>query len=812
MPGDAALRLLIDITARDSASSIIRALGGVFTGLQGGIKGVMVAGLQLLGLLTLVGAGIAIALGVVAVKAAADFQQGLNRLVTGAGDVTDNMTKMGQAIIGISIATGTATSDLLAAMYQIISANQRGAQAEETLRVAAQGAIAEQAKIVDVAKAVTTVMTDYVKWHLTATQAMNGLTRAVQLGKLSLEELTVSLSPILPNAANVGIAFYGIAAAMSTMTNAGVPAARAATSLRFLMQSLEVPTKKATAAMTAMGLNSIDVGNELKKSLPGALQMIYDAAKRAGPEGSVPFNRAVSDMIGGQRSLQAFLSLTGDHMKTFREDTKAVADAMDASHKAVLGWDTAQSNFNVKLDMAKAAVQAVFIAIGTQLLPILGHLLDKIVPLVQKFADWVTNAKPLSGFLDQVANAIAAVWPPAKTATPVLKTFVDTIQHGHTNMSQFSGSTSDVTKKLPPLTSAVGHGHANMSMLAGSTKAVHQEMNPLIPILQWLKDAFLHVRDAIIAVWNFLVPIAQFIYAGLLPILQKVSLVITTILVPAWNFFVTAIKPYIPTLLLLAEILGGILVAAIIIAAATILLIVGAVLLVIGIFVALVAAILFAANWIHDKIKWLVDVVVGFFKSLWKWLVGGSIIPDIVNGIIMWFGRLKDRLVAIVTAIIKWITDQWNALVKLATSWGQNLINNILAGIQAAWNTLMSWVNGALTALKNLFPQSPVKEGPLKGYENWGYIFGIGIADGIRRSIPAVQSASSMLAAAVGGGYSGSYSMSYGGSGYPTGGSVVVNHITIMPPSIKLDGAEITDKISRRQAKEIRIQGMVRNK
>src|SRR6266699_70760 len=135
----------------------------------------------------LAGVGIAIAalavkMGVMAVKAAADFQQGLNRLVTGAGDTTDNMQKMGEAIRGISTDTGVLTDQLLPAMYQIISAGQRGAAAEDTLAVAAKGAQAEQAKVVDVAKALTTAMTDYGTAQFNATQFMNGYTRAVQLG------------------------------------------------------------------------------------------------------------------------------------------------------------------------------------------------------------------------------------------------------------------------------------------------------------------------------------------------------------------------------------------------------------------------------------------------------------------------------------------------------------------------------------------------------------------------------------------------------------------------------------------------------
>ncbi len=359
--------------------------GGFTSGLgsmQSAMRGFSASAPMLLAGVGIAIAALAVKMGVDAVKAAADFQQGLNRLITGAGDTTDNMQKMGQAIRGISQDTGVLTGELLPAMYQIISANQRGAQAEDTLRVAAMGSIVEQAKIVDVAKAITTVMTDFSNKHYTATQAMNGLTRA-----------------------------------MSTMTNAGVPAERAATSLRFLMQSLENPTKKATTAMQAMGLNTVAVGEEMKKSLPGALEMIYKAALKAGPEGSVPFNRAMSDMIGGQRSLQAMLSLTGTHFATFKDDAAKIAAAMGIGVTAVLGWDVAQKNFNVQLDKAKAAFQGLLITIGSLLLPVLTQLLAQIGPIIQSFIDWFSNTDNLVGvvntltyYLQPLISAVQDTW------------------------------------------------------------------------------------------------------------------------------------------------------------------------------------------------------------------------------------------------------------------------------------------------------------------------------------------------------------------------------------------------------------------
>src|SRR6266568_8847091 len=445
MAGDRALSLLIDIKARDSARGVIGLLVGSFKGIQNalgnlvfgfknlgtagtigmdaikaGVSGLLASLALIVVALAAVAAVVGVAIGVMAVKAAANFQQGLNRLVTGAGDVTDNMTKMGQAIIGISTDTGVLTGQLLPAMYQIISAGQRGAQAEDTLAVAAKGSVIEQAKIVDVAKALTTAMTDYGTKQFNATQFMKGYTRAVQLGKITLEELSNSMGPILPLAKNLGISFADVAGAMSTMTNAGIPAERSATSLRFLFQSLEVPTTKAKNAMESMGLSSVAVGNELKKSLPGALEMIYKAALKAGPEGSVPFNRAVSDMIGGQRSLQAYLALTGSHFSTFSANARAVADAMNHSKTAVLGWDTAQQNFNTKIAQAHAALEAVFITIGSHLLPVLSQIVGQITPIIQRFADWVTHTHDIENAIKAATPFFNAMFDIIRAALPVV--------------------------------------------------------------------------------------------------------------------------------------------------------------------------------------------------------------------------------------------------------------------------------------------------------------------------------------------------------------------------------------------------------
>src|SRR6185312_11403667 len=254
---------------------------------------------------------------------------------------------------------------------------------------------------------------DYGTKVFGATQYMNGLITTVAHGKITLQDLSTAMGPILPIARNLGISFSDLAAAMATQTNAGIPAERAATGLRFTMQALENPTKKAKDAMTAMGLNSVTVADEMKKSLPGALQMLYDAALKAGPAGSVPFNRALSDMSGGIRSLSTVVALTGPHMKDFAKNADLIAGSMRSGKGDVQGWALAQTNFNVQMDKAKASVEAAGIKIGTALLPVLSKLAGFIPVIVGYISDFSAHSNVLIPILAGLATVLLVLVVPA---------------------------------------------------------------------------------------------------------------------------------------------------------------------------------------------------------------------------------------------------------------------------------------------------------------------------------------------------------------------------------------------------------------
>src|SRR5258708_4809759 len=103
----------------------------------------------------------AAAAGVAAAKMAGDFQKGLYTLVTGAGESQKNIGMIGAAIKDMAVQTGTSTKELISGLYMINSAGYRGAEGLNVLKVAAEGARAENADLGVVSDALTTIMRDY---------------------------------------------------------------------------------------------------------------------------------------------------------------------------------------------------------------------------------------------------------------------------------------------------------------------------------------------------------------------------------------------------------------------------------------------------------------------------------------------------------------------------------------------------------------------------------------------------------------------------------------------------------------------------
>jgi hypothetical protein len=305
--------------------------GETFTQRMGGLSG----------MLTKVGkATTVVGLGFVAygVKAAGDFQQKMNLLVTACGESTSKLKQVSDGVLSLARETGTSTNELADGMYQVEKAGYRGADGLKVLKAAAQGAREEGASLKDVTNAMTSVMASY---HLKASDSvnvMNAIKTAAGEGKVTMEEFSGALSTVIPIASANKISFAEVGGAIATLSQHGTSAREATQELASTIRSLAAPNNVAVQEMQRLGLSSTDVSTKLgQRGLTGTLDLLSQTVlSKMGPSGTVlldSFNKtkqASADLRTMLQSMPAPVQKLATDLQTGAISTGAFTKAIKA--------------------------------------------------------------------------------------------------------------------------------------------------------------------------------------------------------------------------------------------------------------------------------------------------------------------------------------------------------------------------------------------------------------------------------------------------------------------------------------------------
>jgi TP901 family phage tail tape measure protein len=830
----------------EATANKMRAVGASVDETAGKIRA-FALGAAAIGVATLVGIGIA------SVKMAGDFQSSMTSLVTGAGESASNIKLVSDGILGMAGPVGTTTSQLAAGMYLIESSGQHGAKALQTLRDAAMGAKVGSADLGIVADGVTTIMTDYAAANISSAQATNTLIATVASGKTHMSDLAASLAEILPTASAAGVGLTDISAGMATLTASGVPASQAATYLRQTILALNAPTDQARSALEAVGLTTDDVSAAMKKSLPDALAMITDAIGKKFPAGSADYINAMKDIVGGTDQLQGVLGLTGDHMQTFRDNVTNITKSVKDGGSSITGWAAVQQDFNFKMERAREVVEVLGIKIGTALLPALGLLMDGFSsPTFQSFANQLAGGltTALLGVINgvttlvNVGSNLVNFFQRNQVALTALQVGITTASGAILGLLVFAfqaWAASAIAAAIPTLALlwpflAIGAG---IALLVVGIVLLVQHWNQLVsaiptPILKAVQQIFQQIGAFLVSVF--------------VPVWQQLVSVFQSQLVPAWQQLVTALQPALPAFQLIGAIilgvivvafgillgvlvgliagLAGIVVGLIRVFGGIVQVISGALQIILGIIgffadlftgkwsklgadlgiiwqgiltmlsgVLNIIAGLFQAVWgfISGLIGGFVSTVIAYFTSLWHALVGGSIIPDMINGIISWFAQLPGRVISFVVSLvasaISWFINLHVQAVNLAIqlvsgfvnqvaqlpgraasaissiagtiggvlqgvinsalNWGASIVNNVAQGIRNAIGAVGSAIGAVTDFIASHLPHSPAKIGPLRYLAEQGEEITGQISKGMLAGMPQLHSTLSDLVAPI---------------------------------------------------------------
>jgi hypothetical protein len=291
-----------------------------------------------LGLVALAAAGI----GYEAVKAAGNFESSTTRLVTSAGEIQSNLDMVRQGMLAMAGQVGDSADELSKAMYVIESGGQHGADGLEVLRAAAEGAKAENADLGTVADAVTSILQDY---HLKASDAAMVTTKlvaATSQGKTTFEELSASLSAVLPKASAAHIPLSDILGDLASMTVHGMSAQQATQNLADTIQHMQKPTSAQAKELALLGMTTNQLSDDLKtKGLSGTLQEISTRIENFMPPGS---QKVIMDLGNALRSLPKPVQDLGgrliDGTISMKEYTKAAGALDPVSAKQAMSFAT----------------------------------------------------------------------------------------------------------------------------------------------------------------------------------------------------------------------------------------------------------------------------------------------------------------------------------------------------------------------------------------------------------------------------------------------------------------------------------------
>jgi TP901 family phage tail tape measure protein len=299
------------------------ASGETFAARMGGMAAVgqkAVMGLGVVGL----------AVAAISVKMAGDFEQQIMRLHTSAGESRANLQMVGDGIMSIARATGTATEQLTAGAYKIESAGYHGADALKVLKAAAEGAKAEQADLDTVSNALTSTMKAYKASVGEASEYMSKYVAIVSHGKVSMQELASAMPNVEAVASAAHVSFDQLGGAMATMTTHGESAHQAAQWLSFAIRNLEAPNMVAVKAMEQLGLSSTDVAQHLgERGLTGTMRLISETILgKMGPAGTVMIDtlkRSASAADDAKRMLAAMPESLANLSKSYLEGGTSLA-------------------------------------------------------------------------------------------------------------------------------------------------------------------------------------------------------------------------------------------------------------------------------------------------------------------------------------------------------------------------------------------------------------------------------------------------------------------------------------------------------
>lgn len=339
-----------------------------------------------------------VAAGAASVKMSLDFEKAFSRMQGLAGVSADEVDGLKESVMGLAGETGKAPQELADALYFIRSAGLAGKDALDALEMSAKGAAAGLGDTVAVADAVTSAMNGYGAEVLSAAKATDVLVTTAREGKVEASELGGQMGRLIPIAAELGISFNDVGAAVAFLSRSNGDASLTATMLSGVMSKLLKPSQMGAEALDEVGLSAERVRELLNENgLSGTMQILRE---RLGDTG---FGLLFDDV----QALQGALQMTGVAAEDYIGVAERMGDVTGATEDAFAKWS---ETMGFKNQQAFADLQVAMIKLGDTLVPLVGKLAEFTSKILEWFSSLDEGSRTmiiaLGGFVAAMGPAI----------------------------------------------------------------------------------------------------------------------------------------------------------------------------------------------------------------------------------------------------------------------------------------------------------------------------------------------------------------------------------------------------------------------
>ncbi len=279
---------------------------------------------------------------------------------------------MKAGIEDLALTFGQNTSDLTKGLYDIMSAAFSAKDAMSLLNTATKASIAGLSDVRTSVDIFTTVLNTYGMSVYEATKVSDTLFQSVVRGKFQFAELESALGYVVPIAAQAGIAFEELMAALSTATRHGLHLDMASRGLAMALQNIVNPSEGAAKAAQKYGIEMSGLALRVK-GIAGVFGEMYDKTKEYGKivlNELIPNIRSlrVAMVLAGEEGLEGMIDdldrLSISAGRTEQALTKIKDTSQFASNQITQDWEKTQREVgeawdNIALGAQKAGVEII---------------------------------------------------------------------------------------------------------------------------------------------------------------------------------------------------------------------------------------------------------------------------------------------------------------------------------------------------------------------------------------------------------------------------------------------------------------------